>query len=470
MIYGVTLIKDEEDIVESMVRYNMQILDKMIIIDNGSSDYTWIILNKLKDEGFNLILERDCSNGFNQVGMTNSIIYKIKREEYGQVPDFVIPLDADEFIVAESNNCSPLNIVSTLDKEHIHKVKWRSYIPSIIEFRQEFVPLNYEECRTYDNEVGEKMIIPMDLVCDNFCVNYGNHFSNLANCGKEVINTKLRIAHYPIRTIDQFYKKTILGYMNRMSTPVYEKGRSIHIENAYFDILNEKRIDIDYLRDRAINYCTGAQIVTLDEIEEKHFDIRWCGCVEMKYTYLLGRKIERTLLDAFEGMSKRLREKCLADISSFESPDLEAMNAIEQYSFRKMKIERRKNDHYTRQLEIINEAINLESNLELFVDDFLSNISGVVLIKGYNSLTKMIAKKLEKVGRFAGWCEDEFDNCNDGEILKIDDIISNEGIDKILLFDDVDSEEFSALNIQLKDRVIKFYDVMKEMRKNRNEV
>jgi hypothetical protein len=65
-LYSFTTVKDEEDIIESFVRYNMNILDGMIISDNGSNDKTLEILYKLKDEGYNLDIIIDKSRTFNQ--------------------------------------------------------------------------------------------------------------------------------------------------------------------------------------------------------------------------------------------------------------------------------------------------------------------------------------------------------------------------------------------------------------------
>lgn len=55
-LYSFTTVKDEEDIIESFVRYNMNILDGMVISDNGSTDDTLNILYKLKKKDIILIL------------------------------------------------------------------------------------------------------------------------------------------------------------------------------------------------------------------------------------------------------------------------------------------------------------------------------------------------------------------------------------------------------------------------------
>jgi len=49
-LVSISMVKNEEDIIESFVRYNLNIFDEMILLDNGSSDNTLNILNSLKRE------------------------------------------------------------------------------------------------------------------------------------------------------------------------------------------------------------------------------------------------------------------------------------------------------------------------------------------------------------------------------------------------------------------------------------
>ena len=49
-VVSITMVKNESDIIESFVRYYLNVVDEMIILDNGSTDETLKILNKLKDE------------------------------------------------------------------------------------------------------------------------------------------------------------------------------------------------------------------------------------------------------------------------------------------------------------------------------------------------------------------------------------------------------------------------------------
>ena len=65
-LVSITILKNESDIVESFIRYNLNILDEMIILDNGSCDETIEIIRKLQNENLPIILIEDTDYQYNQ--------------------------------------------------------------------------------------------------------------------------------------------------------------------------------------------------------------------------------------------------------------------------------------------------------------------------------------------------------------------------------------------------------------------
>ncbi len=66
-IFSVSMVKNEMDIIESFVRYNLNILDGMIILDNASTDDTLKILNLLKLENLPIFIFKDENSEFDKV-------------------------------------------------------------------------------------------------------------------------------------------------------------------------------------------------------------------------------------------------------------------------------------------------------------------------------------------------------------------------------------------------------------------
>ena len=66
-IFSISMVKNEMDIIESFVRYNTNVFDGMIIMDNGSTDDTLKILNLLAEEGLPIVVIEDAEKGFDKV-------------------------------------------------------------------------------------------------------------------------------------------------------------------------------------------------------------------------------------------------------------------------------------------------------------------------------------------------------------------------------------------------------------------
>lgn len=58
-IVGISMVKNEQHIIEPFVRHNIRFLDHLIVLDNGSVDETRNILTKLSEEFANLVVSDD---------------------------------------------------------------------------------------------------------------------------------------------------------------------------------------------------------------------------------------------------------------------------------------------------------------------------------------------------------------------------------------------------------------------------
>ena len=103
----VMVVKNEEDIIEKNIRFHSKIgIDNFVIIDNGSTDNTYEILQNLQ-KTVDIYLIRQ--NGvFNQKKLTTKIT-KIAKKIYK--PDWIINSDADEFWVSKNNKTLKENLL-----------------------------------------------------------------------------------------------------------------------------------------------------------------------------------------------------------------------------------------------------------------------------------------------------------------------------------------------------------------------
>jgi glycosyltransferase involved in cell wall biosynthesis len=93
VVYGISEVRDEEDIVAVSVRHHLALgLDRVIIVDNGSRDGTPHVLDSLGHEA-HYSWRTLKTDGHRQA----EIFTALAREAYAEGADWVLPFDADEF-------------------------------------------------------------------------------------------------------------------------------------------------------------------------------------------------------------------------------------------------------------------------------------------------------------------------------------------------------------------------------------
>ena len=154
------MVKNEMDIIESFVRYNINIFDGMIILDNGSTDDTLEILKLLKSEGLSLFLLEDGDREYDQAAKMNQLLLKAVNEFNA---DIIVPLDADEFLVSAIKG-NPRKIMEKIDDTSYFQIKWKTYIPDFEKNENKtFIPSKITFVRDESLEEFYKVIIPNEF-------------------------------------------------------------------------------------------------------------------------------------------------------------------------------------------------------------------------------------------------------------------------------------------------------------------
>ncbi|MGN6846947.1 glycosyltransferase family 2 protein, partial [Neisseria sp. P0021.S005] len=94
-LISISMVRNENDVIESFVRHNLELMDEMHIIDHGSSDGTREILIQLKEEGLPVFIYQYQALKYNQEQLVNLLMKQLVAKD--EAIDFVFPLDADEF-------------------------------------------------------------------------------------------------------------------------------------------------------------------------------------------------------------------------------------------------------------------------------------------------------------------------------------------------------------------------------------
>src|SRR5215467_14461939 len=65
-LIGISRVKNEIDIIEAFARHNARHVDKLILLDDGSTDGSYEVLCALRDAGLPLVVLREASIGYEQ--------------------------------------------------------------------------------------------------------------------------------------------------------------------------------------------------------------------------------------------------------------------------------------------------------------------------------------------------------------------------------------------------------------------
>lgn len=321
-IFSVGMVKNNVEVIESHIRYNLNILDGMLILDNGSTDGTLELLKLLEDEGLPLYVLEDKDREYEQALKINQLIKKAVNEFDA---DIIVPLDSDEFLTSE-NKGNPRKFLERIEPNTFHLVKWKTYVPDLSKKKNEkFIPARITLARDDTLEEYYKVIIPKELVMDyNVQTTFGNHTIRYEPQYDDIINgvenPNLRIAHFPLVSKKQTISKVAIGWIYNCYRPKKRKNENFHLK-IMFDKLKKKE-DLDDAD--VMNFAQGYALKN-DQLEiklkEDPMDLSFCDDIEIKYT-LDKQKSLSNLLESFEWLAfdaANFKKNSIAEKKRFES-------------------------------------------------------------------------------------------------------------------------------------------------------
>jgi hypothetical protein len=313
-VFSVSMVKNEADIIEAFVRYNLNVVDGMLIVDHSSSDRTNEILKNLLREGLPVFLSSFSTGEHVQGSIVSRLVYEAFDVHHA---DLVLPLDADEFLVAaDQNPVPPRQILNELSQGAIYNVFWRTFFPHESDHPQELLVPKRIRYRTDQLAPGlesarSKVIITRDVALRHR-VHVGNGSHKLTN-RRRVRNKiphkdldSLKLAHFPIRSIDQARSKVFIGWLNSLARPDRRPNDCAHWQDL-FERLKAHYGDFS-VRDMqlmtAIAYLRTEYLGQV-ALDLKPMDLSFCQSLETRYTTLHEIDPLRNVVDNAEILSKQ---------------------------------------------------------------------------------------------------------------------------------------------------------------------
>lgn len=254
-IVGVCLAKNEEDIIEIFVRYNLCHLDALVIADNSSCDQTREILTRLMQENLPVVVIDDPEVQRKQSEKTTHLLQSVVSTFQ---PDWIIPLDADEFLVPEEN-LSLKEILGSVPGDHVAIIPWKSYVPTPSDDLNIINPLmRIRHRREVEDPFWYKVAIPSSILSDkSLIVDAGNHSVHSSVYGRRYpVNRMdtLKLAHYPIRSAEQIVGKAFIGWLAHLCDSSHIQGNSFHQEEMFHRFLDNPAPSGEDLRQIGLSY------------------------------------------------------------------------------------------------------------------------------------------------------------------------------------------------------------------------
>ena len=208
MLLGLSVVKNEADIIEAMVRHNLTFVDHMHLIDNGSTDGTTEILGALAAETNSVTFESNPVLGHRQKELVNEFV-KHRAAQYE--PDHVVLLDGDELLMGDAAELRKL----CSDVETPVVLNWTTYVATTDDDASECNPIKrIRHRRTKERPAFSKITFPAKLFQDA-TVSAGMH--GLFRDGQRVngrTTDAVCIAHFPVRSRQQVMSKSLIGHWN----------------------------------------------------------------------------------------------------------------------------------------------------------------------------------------------------------------------------------------------------------------
>jgi hypothetical protein len=204
-IFGVSMVRNEADVIEAFIRHNARYVDGFLIVDHMSHDDTPKILAALAAEGYQIQTKRFDFPSYDQAKIMTGLV-----RTFAGMPDVthVFCLDADEFIAGDPDGLR----AALLSRPALPVgLAWDNYTPVAGDDPGQPNPVRRITHRFKRQSQSLKAVIPFPLF-GGIELSTGNHM--VYGGSGEIPLTPLpdhRLCHLPVRSDSQLLSKIILG-------------------------------------------------------------------------------------------------------------------------------------------------------------------------------------------------------------------------------------------------------------------
>lgn len=212
-VLSLSMVKNEQDIIEPFIRHTARLVDCMIILDNASVDETRRIAMDCARELGTVIVADSEEFGYTQSERMTRLLHQCQS---GFFADFVLLLDADEFLGTETR-AALLAALETIPPNGVGLLPWQTFVlaPGAVAATQD-PPRSIRWRRAAETPPFRKAVLRLDGTHrPDLLIGQGNH-GVVATDGEAppaVHLDDLALLHFPVRSRHQFAAKGVVGWM-----------------------------------------------------------------------------------------------------------------------------------------------------------------------------------------------------------------------------------------------------------------
>ena len=213
-VVGLSMVKNEQDVVEPFIRHNARLLDCLVVLDNASVDATRrIALDCARELGSVVVADSD-EFGYAQSERMTRLLHHVQGAFFA---DFVLLLDADEFLAAPDRAALDA-VLEAIPPGGVGLLPWRTFVlrPGEAARAATDPPRSIRWRRAAELPTFRKAALRLDgLHRPDLRIAQGNHEVSSAS-GRAVPAVDLDdlpLLHFPVRSRAQLVSKGVVGWM-----------------------------------------------------------------------------------------------------------------------------------------------------------------------------------------------------------------------------------------------------------------
>ena len=247
------MVKNEQDIIEPMLRHNAALLDALIVLDNGSVDATRAIVVSVARELGNIIVTDSAKFGYTQ-GERMTLLLHAAQSSY--FADFVLFLDADEFI-GSANRTALHSELCQIPCGGCGAISWCNFVltdDAVVD-----PPRGLTHRLSAESRSVSKVVLRLDGAFQpDLVVGRGSHV--VIRSGQPLpamVLPNLKLWHFPVRGRAQLSAKALVGWLACLAANprAADLPQSYHWRSMYQRVVDGPGLDASDLRTLSLHYA-----------------------------------------------------------------------------------------------------------------------------------------------------------------------------------------------------------------------